>query len=85
MCVCVRVYVYICALCVCARACVYDTDQCRTHLNSLWFLFVCMGVGGVGGGRRDVCLSVWCFAWVVGVELCSTCVYNIILRLIRIT
>ena len=30
----------------CACACVmYDTDQCRTHLTSLWF------VGG-GGGRR---------------------------------
>ena len=48
MCVCVCV-------CVCVRACVracvrmmYDTDQCRTHLNSLCF-FLCQCVLGGGG------------------------------------
>ena len=29
-----------------ACMCMYDTDQCCTHLNSLWFL--CM-LGGGGG------------------------------------
>ena len=34
----------------------YDTDQCHTHMNSLWvFLGVCVGWG--------VCLSVWCFVF----------------------
>ena len=45
---------------------VYDTDQCHTHLNSLWCLCV---LGGVGGGG---CLFVSCFVWVVLVGLCST-------------
>ena len=35
----------------------YDTDQCRYTFE---FIAVCVGVG-VGA----VCLSVWCFVWVV--------------------
>ena len=48
----------------------YDTDQCRTHFNSL--LGLCVGVGGRGGWGGG--LSIWCFVWVVLVGLCSTCV-----------
>ena len=44
---------------------VYDTDQCRTHLNSLWF--VSCGREGWGGGGvsfRTV-LCVGCFGGTV--------------------
>ena len=47
-----------CVVCLYARACMkYDTDQCRYTFE---FIAVCVGVG-VGA----VCLSVWCFVWVV--------------------
>ena len=46
---------------------------------------VCVwGVGGGGGGGCVICLSVWCFVWVVLVGLCSMCVKDIIFRLICI-
>ena len=70
--------------CVRARACMmhmYDTGQCRKHFNSLRVFCPCV-CGGEGG---EVCLSsVWCFVWVVWMELCSTCVWSIIFRLICI-
>ena len=52
-------------LCARARARMYDTDQCRTHLNSVegilfLFLFYFYFLGGEG-----VCLSVWCFGTVL--------------------
>ena len=43
---------------------------------------VCVCGGGVVGGGG--CFSVWCFVQVVLVGLCSTCVQNIIFRLICI-
>ena len=74
-CVCVCVYVW-----APARACMmYDTDhwnQCCTHLNSLW----CVCVWGGGGGVFPY--GALCGLFSVG--LCSTCVFNIIFRLICI-
>ena len=40
----------------------YDTDQCRTHLNSLWFLCV---FGGGGGVSFRILLGVGCFGGTV--------------------
>ena len=64
---------------LCACACMmYETDQCRTHLNLLWFL--CMlgwgvGVGGRsrgGGGPFRILFCVGCFGGTV------ICVYRLI-------
>ena len=76
LCVCVCVAHMYDTDCVCVwQACMmYDTDPCHTHLNLLW----CVCVEG------GVCLSVWCFVWVVWAELCSTCVLNIIFGLLCI-
>ena len=54
VCVCVRVVCLCVCVCVCvrarARACMmYDTDQCRTHLNSLCGFVWCVWKGGGGG------------------------------------
>ena len=54
-------------VCVCAR--MYDTDQCCTHLNSLWFY---SWGGGGGRGEEGFVFLYGSFVWVV--ELCSTCV-----------
>ena len=41
VCVCVCVCVH---ACMCVRACMmYNTDQCHIHLNSFWFVCVCVG------------------------------------------
>ena len=54
----------------------YDTDQCCTHLNSLWFFVsVCVGVGGGGG-----CLSfhiVLCVGCLGGTVLYVSIGYHI--------
>ena len=49
-----------------ARACImYDTDEYRTHLNSLWY-FVCVWGGGEGRclsfGRMVLCVVWWDYA-----------------------
>ena len=74
MCVCV---------CVCvrarARACacmMYATDQCRTHLNSLWFLCVLGSRGGGEGGR------VFVFPYL---SLCGLFSWDCVLRVYRIS
>ena len=65
LCVCVCVCVCVCA---CVRACVlacarmmYDTDQCRTHLNSLWVL--CGLEWGEGGGDFPYLALCGLFGW----------------------
>ena len=52
----------------------YDTDERRTHLNSLWVLFVCVCVcwGGMGGRKGVFPYGALCGLLLVG--LCSTCV-----------
>ena len=46
----------------------YDTDQCGTHLNSLWFLCV---LGGEGSFRIFLCVG--CFG---GTVLCVCIEYH---------
>ena len=53
--VCVSVFVCVC-MCVSVHARVFNTDQCRTHLNS-----VCACVCGEGGGSFCMALCVGCF------------------------
>ena len=49
-------------VCVCVRTCMmYDTDQCHIHLNSLWFVCVCVCVGG----SFRMMLCVVCFGGTV--------------------
>ena len=62
VCVCVVVCVVVCVcVCVCVWLCVcvrmYNTDQCCTHLNSLWLLRV------FGGGVFPYLASSGLFWW----------------------